>query len=173
MVMYRGGKDTLMNAPFAPRIDPAYVAWNTVASYDSYEAAQAAVSRLSEAGFPVEHLDLIGSDVRIVERVTGRMTRGRAVAAGALSGTWTGLFVGLLLSLFATGPGIAAALLTGLVIGSATGALFGLFGSAALRGKRDFTSARTIVASRYDLIARNGFVEQARSLLQPGTYASA
>lgn len=41
-----------------PRLDPASMAWNTVASYSSYEEAQAAVDRLSDEGFPVETLDI-------------------------------------------------------------------------------------------------------------------
>src|SRR5438094_8182838 len=87
-----------------PRLDPAYLAWNTVTSYADYAAAQRAVDRLSDDGFPVEHLDIIGSDLRLVERVTGRLTKARAAAAGAASGAWFGLLIGLLLSIFTTGP---------------------------------------------------------------------
>ena len=67
-------------------LDPVSAAWNTVARFDDYETAQRAVDRLSDDGFPVEKLDIVGSDVRLVERVTGRLTRGRAASAGALSG---------------------------------------------------------------------------------------
>jgi hypothetical protein len=54
------------------------MAWNTVASYSSYEEAQTAVDRLSDDGFPVENLDIVGSGLRLVERVTGRLTTSRA-----------------------------------------------------------------------------------------------
>src|SRR3954462_8613370 len=74
-----------------------------VGSYDSYERAQAAVDFLSDQKFPVENVTIIGSDLRQVEQVTGRLTMGRAVAAGAAGGAWWGLFVGLLLGLFSTG----------------------------------------------------------------------
>ena len=57
-----------------PRLDPVSMAWNTVGSYSSYEEAQAAVDRLSDEGFPVENLDIVGSGLRLVERVTGRVT---------------------------------------------------------------------------------------------------
>ena len=69
-----------------PRLDPVSMAWNTVASYSAYEEAQAAVDRLSDEGFPVENLDIVGSGLRLVERVTGRLTMARATAAGAASG---------------------------------------------------------------------------------------
>ena len=54
-----------------------------VGSYDSYERAQAAVDYLSDEKFAVENVTIIGSDLRMVEKVTGRMTTGRAVAAAA------------------------------------------------------------------------------------------
>jgi len=158
------------NSPFTafatpPRVDPAYTAWNTVASYDEYEAAQRAVDRLSDDGFPVEQLDIIGSDLRLVERVTGRLTKGRAASAGAASGAWFGLLMGLLLGLFSSGSWLGL-LLAGALIGAAWGAVFGFLGHAATRGARDFASARTIVALRYDLVARNGYVDAAKSGLE-------
>ena len=69
-----------------PLLDPVSAAWNTVGRFDSYASAQRAVDRLSDDGFPVEKLDIVGSGLRTVERVTGRLTRGRATGAGALSG---------------------------------------------------------------------------------------
>jgi uncharacterized membrane protein len=148
-----------------PRLDPAYTAWNTVASYDDYAVAQRAVDRLSDDGFPVEHLDIIGSDLRLVERVTGRLTKARAAAAGAASGAWFGLLIGFLLGIFTTGPWFGL-LVAGAVIGAAWGALFGFLGHAATRGTRDFASARTLVAMRYDIVARDGYLDAARSGLQ-------
>jgi hypothetical protein len=148
-----------------PRVDAAFTAWNTVMSYDDYAAAQRAVDRLSDDGFPVEHLDIIGSDLRLVERVTGRLTKGRAAGAGAASGAWFGLMIGLLLGIF-TSDAWAGLLLVGAAIGAAWGALFGFLGHAATRGQRDFASARTLVALRYDLVARDGYVDAAKSGLQ-------
>jgi hypothetical protein len=168
---------TAPTSPFAafrtpPRVDAAYTAWNTVASYDDYAAAQRAVDRLSDDGFPVEHLDIIGSDLRLVERVTGRLTKGRAAAAGAASGAWFGLLIGFLLGIFTSGAWYGL-IIAGLLIGAAWGAVFGFLGHTATRGARDFASARTIVALRYDLVARDGFVDAARSGLQQAGLLSA
>ena len=151
--------------PAPPRFDATYLAWNTVASYDDYADAQRAVDRLSDDGFPVEYLDIVGSDLRLVERVTGRLTKGRAAAAGAASGAWFGLFMGLLIGLFTTGSWFGL-LLAGAAIGAAWGAVFGYLGHAATKGARDFASARTLVAIRYDVVARNGYADAARSGLQ-------
>jgi hypothetical protein len=149
-----------------PRLDPISMAWNTVASYGSYEEAQHAVDRLSDERFPVENLDIVGSGLHLVERVTGRLTKARAAAAGAASGAWFGLFIGILVGLFTRGPAWAGLIIGGVLIGAAWGAIFGFAGHAATRGRRDFSSARTLAATRYDIIARGGTAAQARSILQ-------
>jgi len=137
-----------------------------VGSYDGYEQAQAAVDYLSDEKFPVENVTIIGSDLRMVEKVTGRLTRGRAIAAGAAGGAWWGLFVGLLLGIFSTtGAGWVGSLLLGLVIGLAFGAIFAAFGYAATQGKRDFTSTSQIVAGRYDVMCNPAHAEEARAML--------
>ena len=137
-----------------------------VGSYDSYEQAQAAVDYLSDEKFAVENVTIIGSDLKQVERVTGRLSWGRAIAAGAAGGAWWGLFVGLLLGIFAPdGTSWVGSVLTGLLVGLLFGALFGAMGYAATRGRRDFTSTNTIVAGRYDVMCDPAHAEQARALL--------
>ena len=137
-----------------------------VGSYDSYEQAQAAVDYLSDEKFAVENVTIIGSDLRMIEKVTGRMTMGRAIAAGAAGGAWWGLFVGLLLGIFSDNGGAwAGAVLLGLAIGLAFGAAFGGMGYAATRGKRDFISTSKIVAGRYDVMCNPPQAEDARALL--------
>ncbi|GAB2590629.1 hypothetical protein GCM10027168_24690 [Streptomyces capparidis] len=141
-------------------------AWNTVAGYDTYEEAQAAVDRLADDRYPVEHLDIVGSDLRLVEHVTGRMTVRRATAAGAASGAWFGLFIGLLVGLFTSGATWIGLILGGVLIGAVWGAVFGFVGHAATGGRRDFSSVRSLAATRYDVIARGGHAEEARQALR-------
>jgi hypothetical protein len=148
-----------------PLTDPISAAWNTVARFDDYESAQRAVDRLSDDGFPVEKLDIVGSGLRLVERVTGRLTTTRAAAAGALSGLWAGLLFGILLGLFTSGHSFLAIAVTGAAIGAGGGAVFGYAAHARTRGQRDFSSVRQLVAAHYDLIAREGTVERARYML--------
>lgn len=148
--------------------NPISDAWNTVASYSAYPEAQAAVDRLSDEKFPVEHIDIVGSDLRLVERVTGRMTKGRAAGLGAASGAWFGLFIGLLVGLFTTGPAWLGLILGGVLIGALWGAIFGFVGHAATGGRRDFSSTQSLAAARYDVIVRGGLADQARAILQRG-----
>ena len=137
-----------------------------VGSYDTYEQAQAAVDYLSDDKFPVENVTIIGTDLRMVETVTGRLTTGRAVAAGAAGGAWWGLFVGLLLGIFSTdGADWIGSVLTGLLVGIVFGALFGWMGYRATQGRRDFTSTSRITASRYDVLCNPAHAEDARARL--------
>lgn len=62
-----------------------------LAGYDRYGDAQRAVHYLSDNHFPVEEPRIVGCDLELVEDITGRLTRGRAAAAGAMSGAWIGL----------------------------------------------------------------------------------
>ena len=137
-----------------------------VGTYGDYPSAQRAVDYLSDQKFPVENVTIIGSDLRMIERVTGRLSWGRAIGAGAASGAWFGLFVGLLLGIFAPdGTSWFSSVLTGLFIGLVFGAVFGAVGYAASQGKRDFTSTNQVVAGRYDVMSAPQFAEQARELL--------
>jgi hypothetical protein len=153
----------MFNANFT--VNPIHAAWNTVARFDDYSDAQRAVDRLSDDGFAVEKLDIIGSDLRLVERVTGRLTKARAAAAGALSGMWIGLLIGILLGLFTTGHAWLAMVAVGLGLGVLWGAAFGFVAHVSTRGQRDFSSLRGLTASHYDLIAREGGADQARAML--------
>jgi hypothetical protein len=136
----------------------------SIAHYATYAEAQRAVDFLSDSHFAVQHVTIMGTDLRMVERVTGRLSYGRVAVAGALSGAWFGLFVGLLLSLFGSANvgGIAGAML----IGAAFGMLFGVISYAATRGRRDFTSTSQIVASEYQVLCVEEHAGQAMQLLR-------
>jgi 3,4-dihydroxy-2-butanone 4-phosphate synthase len=43
--------------------------------------------------------------------------------------------------------------------------VFGFAAHAATKGQRDFSSVRSLAASRYDVIARDGTAERARVML--------
>ena len=49
---------------------------------------------------------IVGTELKQIERVTGRLTTGRVALGGLLSGVWMGLFVGLIFSLFDTGSAL-------------------------------------------------------------------
>jgi hypothetical protein len=137
-----------------------------VATYDTYVEAQRAVDFLADEEFPVQNVSIVGSDLKMVERVTGRLTRGRAAAAGAASGAWFGLFVGVLLAVFAKdGINVFALVISALLYGAFFGATFGFVGHALSRGKRDFTSRSKIASSRYEIVCVWAEADKAREVL--------
>ncbi len=137
-----------------------------VGSYDTYAEAQRAVDYLSDKQFPVQNVSIVGSDLRMVENVLGRLTRGRAAMAGAASGAWFGLFVGIVLSLFAEdGTNTVGLILAAVAYGAVFGAIFGFVGHAFSGGKRDFTSRSKIVASSYEVRCVWAEADRARELL--------
>jgi hypothetical protein len=137
-----------------------------VGTYDTYVEAQRAVDFLSDEQFPVQHVSIVGSDLKMVENVLGRLTRGRAAMAGAASGAWFGLFVGVLLSLFADKDSNNFGLVVvALLYGAVFGAIFGFVGHALSGGKRDFTSRSKIVASSYDVHCTWAEADKAREVL--------
>ena len=141
--------------------------------YDKYEEAQKAVDFLSDHEFPVENCMIVGTELKQVERVTGRLTTGRVALGGLLSGVWMGLFIGLIFSFFGTGSALAVILST-VVIGALFGIVWALAGYAATRGRRDFSSVSRIVATRYEVLVEHKLAAQGRELLTqlPGHTAS-
>jgi hypothetical protein len=137
-----------------------------IASYSTYEEAQRAVDFLADNEFPVEDVTIVGVDLMLVERVTGRLTWGRVLGTGAASGAWFGLFVGVLLSLFnSTSGGTFGPIVVGLVTGVVFGLVFAAVGYGSTRGKRDFQSASQLVAGRYDVLCQPRSAERGRDLL--------
>jgi len=134
--------------------------------YDSYAQAQKVVDYLSDNDFAVQQVAIVGTELKLLERVTGRLTRAKAAAAGTISGFWLGLFVGLAFFLFATGNGVGFLISTPIL-----GAIFGLiwsqigFTAVTRGGTRDFSSVTQVVATKYEVLVEHRYFEQAQQLL--------
>jgi hypothetical protein len=134
--------------------------------YDTYPQAQHVVDYLADHDFPVQNVAIVGTELKSIERVTGRLTRGKVALAGAVSGLWIGLFVGIAFALFSDRGQLGCLITTPLL-----GAVFGLiwsqlgFTAATQSGTRDFASVSQIVATKYEVLVEHNLAEQARSLL--------
>jgi hypothetical protein len=142
--------------------------------YADYAEAQRAVDHLSDNGFPVENCLIVGTDLKQMERVTGRLTTGRVALGGLLSGAWMGLFVGLIFSLFAA-TNLWALLAATVLFGALFGLIWALVGYAATRGRRDFSSVSMIVATRYEVLVEHKHAARGRELIagMPGARSTA
>lgn len=155
---------SLMDAP-ATSTETTTRASEVIATVDRYEDAQTIVDTLSDRGFPVEQVSIVGSDLRLVESVTGRKRYGRAALEGAGAGAMTGLVIGVFLSLFAiwdplvTWFGVIA---TWGLIGAVVGALLGMFQHALQRGRRDFSSVAEMRPMRFDVLVAAEHAPEAR-----------
>ncbi len=137
---------TVPDRPTAGRPD-----YRTLTDVVDYAEAQRLVDYLSDGGFPVENVRIVGTGIRSVEQVTGRQTKGRAAGLGAAAGAWWGFLIGLLFSFFVVGPAWFLMILTAVVIGAVGGALVGFVSHWATGGKRDFTSVRAMEAAQYEV----------------------
>ena len=147
----------------------------SVGVYDSYAQVQAAVDFLADAKFAVQNLAIVGTDLKSVERVTGRRNWGTVLVRGLQSGVSTGLMVTFILWFLQPQTNPLVLLPGALLIGILIGIAFAGIGYAASRGKRDFNSISQTLAASYQLLCEHKVAAQARELLatMPGARAAA
>lgn len=157
---------TGMAAAIGRRAGPVPPAGEQVSlgSYTSYAEAQRVVDYLADHDFEVETTQIIGSDLRMVEQITGRLTWPRAVLSGVAGGAWFGVFVGLLLRILTTAS-FARAMGFGLCWGVVFGGVFAAVGFGLTRGQRDFTSRSATVPSRFEVLVAAAHSGHARTVL--------
>ena len=155
-------------------LEPQMPTGTEVGSYQSYAQARAAVDFLSDHGFDVASITIVGTDLHMVERVKGRLTIARASMSGASSGALWGALAGMFMSAGqnagGTGAWVAGGIFIGALVGMALSAL-----AFIVRGRsRDLVSTQQVVALRYAILA-SADIDQAFALLQrtPGNQAPA
>ena len=138
----------------------------SIGTFRTYADAQRAVDYLSDNGFPVEQLTIVGSDLKQVEQVVGRLTKWKAALAGAGTGAWFGGLIGLLLSLFAdSGTEILVIIAWALLYGAVFGAIWGFVAHLFTFGQRDFATVGATVASRFDVYSAPEHADRAVEML--------
>ncbi len=149
---------------------PSIPRGDVLGTYETYLEAQEIVDRLSKADFEVAKLSIVGNDLKTVERVTGKLTWGRAALAGAASGAWLGLFLGLVFTLFTPAtPQSFGFIGAALLIGAGFGMIFGLVTYGIQRRRRDFTSTHQVLASNYQIIIDPQLTAKAQQVLTQGS----
>lgn len=133
--------------------------------FTEYADAQRAVDYLSDNEFPVENCMIVGTELKQIERVVGRLTWGRVLAGGALSGAWFGAFIGLILSMFESGVNVLGVVISTVIFGAVFGAVWAAIGYSLTGGKRDFQSVTQVVATKYEVLVEHKFAMRAHELL--------
>ncbi|MBO1769185.1 general stress protein [Agrococcus sp. TF02-05] len=122
-----------------------------VASFETYDQAQAAIAKVSGAEGELSGLAIVGNDLKLVERITGRLTWGKVALAGAMRGLGFGAFIGLVYMLLV--PEAIGSVLLFPLLGLAFGILLGVVTHSMTRRKRDYASVQQVLAARYDVVA--------------------
>lgn len=162
-----------MTSPFSPQANPLSLANplfkleypQSLGVYTSYADAQRAVDSLADQSFPVANLAIVGTDLKLVERVTGRKTWGTVLMQGVSSGLSTSLMVALLIWFLNPDRDLISIFLLALMIGVLIGVGFGALGHALSRGQRDFTSVSQTIPSKFEILCEHKVAAQARQLL--------
>ena len=152
-------------------VRPNEPARQVIATFDNYADAERAVDHLSDQGFEVNRVAIMGRDLEYVEQVLGRVNYGGAALRGAGSGALVGALIGWIFGLLNwIAPLVSALVLAGygVVFGAVVGALFGLLAHAAQRGRRDFRSISGLRPRFYDVVADVEVADRALQLLTSG-----
>ncbi len=135
----------------------------TLATFTDYKAAVAYVEKMIANDFPARSVSIIGTDLKTVESIKGKLGYGRVSLSGALTGSWLGMFFGLIFG--ATGAGTEAILLTnvgaGIVIGAGIGMLINIRFSLT-KNRRGFISGQMVVAKKYEVVVPGNLAELAK-----------
>ena len=121
-----------------------------VADFTQYEDAVKYVEKLVANGFPAGFIAIVGTDVRTVERVRGKLSYARVALNGAITGSWLGLIFAFLFGGTATAsPGVSSPLTAGIVMGAGLGMLFAVIRMSLAKSKRiapiDFRSGNITI----------------------------
>lgn len=108
-----------------------------VGVYDTMSEAEAAIRKLDEERFPVQHVSILAQNLESEKEVHGFITAGDVAKEGAGTGAWVGGLFGLLMgSAFLWVPGfgplLVAGHLAGILLGTIEGAAFGAAGGGLL-----------------------------------------
>jgi len=138
----------------------------TLASFEVYPDAQELIHTLVAHGVPPRSLSILGSDVTMVERVSGKIGYGRAALSAAMSGSWLGLLGGITFVILSPDD-LVTPILAGLLIGAGLGMVTGMVLFSLGRGpKRRYRSTQQVIAKTYRVVVDPGQSEAAHTAMR-------
>jgi hypothetical protein len=148
---------------------------SSLASFTDYKQAVSYVEKLIENDFPAKLVSIIGTDLKTVEIIKGKLGYGRVSISGAITGSWLGLFFGLIFGV--TGTATEQLLLTnvlaGIIIGSGLGMLLNILRFSVTKNRRGFISGQSVIAKKYEVIVPNAQVKLAKKAASAGSAKAA
>ena len=132
-----------------------------IADFTQYDEAVAYVEKLVVNNFPAGFIAIVGTDLRTVERVRGKLSYARVALNGAITGSWMGLIFSFLFGTAENTAGIGSPMAANIFIGAGLGMLFNIVRFAMSRKKRQFVSQSSVVALKYQVQVPASLVGQA------------
>jgi hypothetical protein len=123
---------------------------------------------LSRVEFPVDHTTIVGTDLRFIERVEGRMSTARVAGYGTVAGAWLGALVASFAAIFTADSvgAVLSMLFGGIMLGALFGAVFGVVAYRFAGPRGGITGNVTLVASRYELRTDPVLADRLRRLVE-------
>jgi hypothetical protein len=137
---------------------------SVVCLYPSIDAAEEAVRRLGQAGFPIRQVSIITRDLGSEKKVHGFVTSGDLARSSARSGAWAGGVFGLLVgAAFVCLPGFGPLLVAGSLTTALLGGLEGAVAGAGMAGVLGWLSSLGI--SRRHIVKYEEGLKAGKSLV--------
>src|SRR5918994_6577693 len=163
----RHGRMGDMSMLGGPQVSGSTEVGETVATFPEYEGAQKAVSALIAAEIAARDIAIVGSGLRSIERVTGKLGYATAARSGAINGVLIGLFFAAILVLGS--PAVPIQAFVGvLFVGIAVGMLLSLVTYSFVRRRRDYASVVQVTADHYEVTVAARSIHRAREILGRG-----
>jgi uncharacterized membrane protein len=106
-----------------------------VVVYSTLDDAEAAVKKLGEGGFPIQHVSIIAKDLGSEKKVHGFVTSCDVAKSTARTGAWVGGIFGLLVgAAFVWVPGLGPLIVAGSLASALMGGIEGAVAGAAFSG---------------------------------------
>lgn len=129
-----------------------------VAKFAEYAAAVDCVDQLIRHEFPAPMVAIVGSDLRSVERVRGKLSYASVAFRGIITGSWLGLIVTLLLP-------VGSVTAAGIIIGAGLGMLFNVLRFSLARNRHEFSSSTQVIAANYDIVVPHPMADKAKQAM--------
>ena len=138
----------------------------TLATFDAYVSAQKLINSLVSEGVPFRSLSIVGTDVNLVERVTGKIGYGRAALSSAMSGSWLGVLAGLIFVIVSP-TDVITPIVAGGIIGAGIGMVVGMvLFTLAGSNRRSYRSMQHIIAQSYRVVVEPEAHQQALAAMK-------
>lgn len=136
----------------AHRAHMAVPAGEEIGVFSHYDDAREMVNRLLTGGIPAQSVSIVGGDVTLVEHVVAKYGYGRAAIASALTGSWIGVFAGIVFTVLAPTESLLP-LAAGGLIGAGLGMMVGMVMYTTRGSDRPrFRSHQHVIAATYRII---------------------